>query len=271
MGLGEAQICERCRERVGPQTGELCLRCGDELDVVSVRMAGGWGEGQCRMCRMVPPEFARAVAYAAYEDDVREMMHLLKFGGMRSVAERVLGEGMAAAILKLEEEAVRELVVVPVPLFGARERARGFNQARVLAEAGVARMRKLRPEWGLVLKNGVLERVVDTRASYSLDPKARRESLRGAFRVRDAVAVRGREVLLVDDIMTTGATARECSRVLVKAGAAKVWVVTFARARAEGRRDEIVQWDHGGSRRPTSQSRDVGHTGRDDPEGAEAF
>ena len=79
----------------------------------------------------------------------------------------------------------------------------------------------------------VLVRVKDTRALYALNPTQRRASLKGAFRVADAEAVRGREVLLIDDIMTTGATARECARVLKRAGAAKVWVVTAARAQPE--------------------------------------
>jgi predicted phosphoribosyltransferase len=79
----------------------------------------------------------------------------------------------------------------------------------------------------------VLQRVKDTQALYALGPTERRRNLRGAFRVVDAEAVRGREVLLIDDIMTTGATARECARVLKRAGAAKVWVVTAAKAQPE--------------------------------------
>jgi ComF family protein len=245
--LGKAQVCEACRERVGPQAGSLCVRCGDALGMESARMAGGWGEGQCSMCRMAPPEFARAVAFAAYEDDVREMLHLLKFGGMRAVAESVLGEGMAAAVLKLDGAIAGELIVVPVPLFKAREKSRGFNQARVLAEAGVRGLRKVRPAWTLTVRPEVLKRTRDTGALFGMNPRERRESLRGAFRVADGEVVRGREVLLVDDIMTTGATARECSRVLLKAGAVRVWVATFAKAQPEvasfGGAKDVARWD----------------------------
>jgi ComF family protein len=208
--------------------------------------AGMMGASECTMCRLAPPEFARAVAFAAYDHEVREALHLLKFNGLRGVAEHVLAEGMAAAILQLEAQAAHELVVVPVPLFAARRRRRGFNQAEVLAVAAVAKLRKLRPQWKLALRGDVLARVKDTRAQFALEPHIRRKNLRGAFRVGDSGAIRGREVLLIDDIMTTGATARECSRVLLRAGATRVWVATMARAQAEGGmsgHSDVAIWD----------------------------
>jgi len=248
VALVGAQVCEACVARVGPQTGDsLCRRCGDAMGMESARFAGSMGMTECTMCRLAPPEFERAVAFAIYDEEVREMLHLLKFQGMRRIADAVLGDGMATAVLQLERLAANELTVVPVPLFAARERSRGFNQARVLAEVAIARLRKLRPAWSLALRNDVLSRVRDTNALFAMDPGARRKSLRGAFRVVNAAAVRGREMLLVDDIMTTGATARECSRVLMRAGAAKVWVVTMARAQAESaaRATDVALWDTG--------------------------
>lgn len=211
----------------------LCTRCGDAMGMESARFAAAMGVGECTMCRLAPPQFDRAVAYANYEDEMRRMLHLLKFEGMRGIAEYVLGDALAVAARKLRGDAADALVVVPVPLFAAREKARGFNQARLLAEAMVKRLRRLEPGWRLVLGSGVMERAKDTRALYTLNPTQRRASLKGAFRVVDAEAVRGREVLLIDDIMTTGATARECARVLKRAGAAKVWVVTAAKAQPE--------------------------------------
>jgi len=250
VALMGAQVCEACVGRVGPQTQALCSRCGDAMGMESARFAAAMGESECTMCRLAPPEFERAVAYAVYDEEVREMLHLLKFNGMKRIAEAVLGDGMASAVLQLEGFAARELVVVPVPLFGARQRSRGFNQAQVLAEAGVAKLRRLRPSWKLRVEAGTLTRVKDTRAMFAMDPSERRKSLRGAFRVVDAEAVRGREVLLIDDIMTTGATARECARVLVRGGAAKVWVATMARAYGAGaarsaRDGDVAMWDAG--------------------------
>jgi ComF family protein len=233
--LAPVRVCEACVERVGtqPDTDVLCTRCGDALGMESARFAAAMGVSECTMCRLAPPQFDRAVAHADYEDEMRRMLHLLKFEGMRGVAEYVLGDAMAVAALKLRGNAADELVVVPVPLFAAREKTRGFNQAKVLAEVMIKRLRKFEPTWTLRLDGQALVRMKDTRALYSLNPTQRRASLKGAFRVADAEAVRGREVLLIDDIMTTGATARECARVLKRAGAAKVWVVTAARAQPE--------------------------------------
>ena len=240
--LARVRVCEACVARVGAQADAgqtglgqdvLCTRCGDALGMESARFAAAMGVSECTMCRLAPPQFDRAVSFANYEDEMRRMLHLLKFEGMRGMAEHVLGAAMAAAAGKLRGVAADELVVVPVPLFAAREKTRGFNQARLLAEAMVKRLRRLEPGWTLRLGSGVLERVKDTRALYAMNPTQRRASLKGAFRVADVEAVRGCEVLLIDDIMTTGATARECARVLKRAGAAKVWVVTAAKAQPE--------------------------------------
>ena len=257
--LARVRVCEACVTRVGTQADAeqdvLCTRCGDAMGMESARFAVAMGVSECTMCRLAPPQFDRAVSFANYEDEMRRMLHLLKFEGERGVAEYVLGDAMAVAARKLRGDAAGELVVVPVPLFAAREKVRGFNQARLLAEAAVKRLRRVEPGWGLRLGSGVLERVKDTQALYALNPTQRRRSLQGAFRVADVEAVRGREVLLIDDIMTTGATARECARVLKRAGAAKVWVVTAAKAQPEsvlstaqhdaGRQDAdgVAMWD----------------------------
>lgn len=193
------------------------------------------------MCRLAPPEFERAVAGGDYDDEMREMLHLLKFAGRGALAELVLGERVARAMLLLRASAAKELVVVPVPLFAARERERGYNQALLLARAAVRRVEKMAPEWRLRMEAGVLQRVKETRSLYRMSRRQRRASLSGAFRVVRSEAVRGREVLLVDDIMTTGATARECARVLMRAGAAKVWVATAAKVQPEGVRSEQME------------------------------
>lgn len=218
----------------------------------SARFASAMGTTECSMCRLAPPEFARAVAYAEYDAEVREMLHLLKFNRVREVANYLLGGYLAQAVLKLEAQAARELVVIPVPLFAARERSRGFNQSKLLAEAAVKRLRKLRRGWKLNLDASSFARVKDTHALFTMQPHERRKSLRGAFRVLNAETIRMREVLLIDDIMTTGATARECARVLLRAGAAKVWVATVAKAQPESVKvpradrfgeESVARWD----------------------------
>lgn len=130
--LARVRVCEACVARVGTQAEAeqdvLCARCGDAMGMESARFAAAMGVSECTMCRLAPPQFDRAVSFANYEDEMRRMLHLLKFEGMRGVAEHVLGDAMAVAALKLRGDAADELVVVPVPLFAAGRRRAGSTR-----------------------------------------------------------------------------------------------------------------------------------------------
>ena len=240
LRAGLSPVCEDCLGAVAVQTATLCRQCGEALDLEGVRFAGQFpAEGLlCSPCRMVAPEFERAVAYGVYQDGLREMVHLLKYERMSAVA-RPLGGMLAHAIEMLKGQPGAELMVVAVPLFPAKERQRGYNQAVLLADAALAALEKTQPEWKLRAAHGVIRRVRDTESQFALTSHGRRRNLKGAFAVRDGAALAGREVLLVDDIYTTGATARECARVLRRSGATKVWVATLARAQ----REMVEFWD----------------------------
>lgn len=178
----------------------------------------------------MPPPFARAVAYGVYEGRMKEAIHALKYGRIQGMA-RGLGRLLAEAIRQLAGEAPGEILVVPVPLHRSKYAQRGFNQARSLAAEAIGNLRRSHPEWRLTLAPSALMRLRATESQAGLSPHERRLNIRGAFSVSDPRLVAGRNILLVDDILTTGATAREAARTLIEAGAEAVWVATLARAR----------------------------------------
>jgi ComF family protein len=141
---------------------------------------------------------------------------------------------LAQAIAQLAADAPAELLVVPVPLHRTKYGLRGFNQARSLARAALGFLAKSHPAWRLTLASSALMRLRATESQAGLTPRARRLNLRGAFSVTDPAAVKRKHVLLIDDVLTTGATARAAARALMQAGAASVWVATLARARRTG-------------------------------------
>ncbi len=250
LRAGSVPVCDACVGRVRPSDLPGCGRCGEALEldlgIEDARFADGL---LCRECRMAEPPFARLVSYGTHDDELRELIRLLKFGGVKGVA-RLLGSRLGEAILQLEGEAANELLVAAVPLYIDRERQRGYNQSRLLADEALRWLGLERPDWQLIPAHAAIARVRHTESSFTLSRVGRRRNLRGAFRVLGDVA--GREVLLVDDIYTSGATARECARVLVRAGAAKVWVATLARAQRrfvkqqhEDTRELVARWDTG--------------------------
>ena len=211
----------------------MCQRCGDALDVLSgqfpensnVQMAA-----LCRACRLAPPPFERAISYGPYAGKLRDLIHALKYDRLRPVATK-LGEMLARAIMQLARDVPDEMLVVPVPLHRSKNADRGFNQARLLASEAIASLRKSRPGWHLTLAPSTLMRLRVTESQAGLTPRQRRLNVRGAFGISNPAAVAGKHVLLVDDILTTGATARAAARALLDAGAESVWVATVARAR----------------------------------------
>ena len=222
--LSFVPICDACWMEIRIQSGALCARCGDSLEAPVANPA------LCRACRLAPPPFVRAVAYGPYEGRMRDALHALKYDGLRPASQR-LGGFLAQAMVQLADVAPSEMLVVPVPLHRSKQAGRGFNQARVLAACALASLRKSHPGWRLTLAPDTLMRLRATDSQAGLTPRQRRLNVRGAFRVSDSAAIKSKHVLVVDDILTTGATARAAAKALVSAGAETVWVATLARAR----------------------------------------
>jgi ComF family protein len=174
-------------------------------------------EGRCALCRSGLRGFDAAYCYGSYEGTLRELIHLYKYGGVRTLWQPLAG--LLATALPLEETFD---AVAPVPLHWRRRWQRGFNQSELLAQA-VARRR------GIPVVQA-LRRVRATRTQAALSNTERRRNVAAAFGCgRGAQTLPGRRVLLIDDVMTTGSTAAACARVLKQVGAARVVLLTVAR------------------------------------------
>ena len=210
-----------------PLCGTFCSVCGEACDFPT---GLNIGDTRCRICRKAHPPFDRAVAYGSYDGNLRDLIHLLKFDQVRPLAP-VLGRMLADTIRALEPTLPPgTIAIVPVPLYAKKKAQRGFNQAEAIARAALKCLaRPSRFERRFELCGGVLLRSRDTESQIGLSRRQRRENLRGAFSVCDPTPILQRNILLVDDVYTTGATASECARVLRRAGAGRVWVATVAR------------------------------------------
>lgn len=207
-----------------PMAGSFCSICGERLTNAE-EISRDDNDGACALCRATTPPFAKSVAYGSYDTGLRELIHLLKYDKVRPAA-RVLGRMLAEVITKtLPNFADGSVVVVPVPLHPGKMRERGFNQAELIAEQALKQSSAGR----FTLDARVLKRQRVTESQIGLTQHQRKENLRGAFKVVKPEIVMGRDVLLIDDVFTTGTTASECARVLRRAGTKKVFVATVAR------------------------------------------
>jgi ComF family protein len=173
--------------------------------------------GRCALCRRGLRGFDAAYSFGFYEEELRELIHVFKYGRVQTLA-KPLGRFLASA---LPREQTFD-VIVPMPLYWRKRWRRGFNQAALLA-------RELARRTHIPVSNA-LRRVKDTAAQAGLTNAKRRRNVSGAFRARNKTALPGQRVLLIDDVLTTGATAASCARALRAAGARQVTLLTLARA-----------------------------------------
>jgi len=212
---GDGVVCPVCREALPRIVENPCPRCGDG------RGPHATGERACPSCgHRRGLVFRGAAAVCSYEQGARDLVHRLKYGRDMRIAS-IIGDAMAEKFLTMPwREEIG--IVVPVPLHWTRHLARRFNQSALLARRiGAASGKSVHPR--------ALRRTRRTVSQARLAGKDRVENVRGVFAVRDKESLKGQVALLVDDVMTTCATAAECSRALIRAGARRVYVAVFAR------------------------------------------
>ena len=206
-------MCRACLAQPKPLAAEFfCASCQTPF----LNAAPLDEKGQCAFCRLGIPGFDSVYTYGSYEDSLRTLIHLFKYEKITPLA-KPLGNLLALAIPRQKQFDV----IVPMPLHWRKRWARGFNQSEILAKE-IAR------RWGVPVRT-VVKRTKATAPQAGLTNAKRRLNVRGAFSVSGNRKLKGLRVLLIDDVLTTGATASACAAALKRAGAVHVSVAAVAR------------------------------------------
>ena len=211
--LSRIPVCPDCLNSPEPFVAEyFCPECGTPFLNASPLDESG----RCALCRLGLSGFDRVHSFGEYSGTLRKLIHLYKYGRVYPLAQALAG--LLARALPRQE---RFDVIVPMPLHWLRRWRRGFNQSQLLA-------RMLAERTGLPCCDAVRKRK-RTPPQAGLTSAERRTNVAGAFQVKRRNEIEGRHVLLIDDVLTTGATAGACSAALKRAGASRVTVLTLAR------------------------------------------
>ena len=215
--------CPGCGE-VSKEVGAFCHPCWGQLEwlgnqgclICGMPLAGTEADS-CGRCLAAPPELDRIRAAVQYDEIPKSVALRLKYG--RKVA---LARTMARYMTPLRGDWGDDALLIPIPLHRWRLWGRGFNQAGLVA-------RELGRCWKLPVHCHSLQRTKRTKPLKGLNHLQRRRAVAGAFRVAEPDRLRGRTVILIDDVLTSGSTAEACARVLRRAGAGRVELICWAR------------------------------------------
>jgi len=201
-----APFCGNCWQSLAPYKGPKCRKCGKPL-VSDVSII-------CAECISDEPAFILANSFGLYDGTLKKAINLLKYHGVKR-----LSRPLADLLSRLNLPAVE--AVIPVPLHKNRLRQREYNQSALIAYHVAKKC-----SYEFILNS--LIKTNNTSPQVGLSSKSRRKNIKNAFEVRNQGNITGKQILLVDDVITTGATIRECARVIKKAGAESVYAVTLA-------------------------------------------
>jgi ComF family protein len=215
--VGESFPCSACRAALTHDPHNYCPRCGTTVGPFALL------DGGCAVCRETPFRFEQVIRLGPYDGLLRDVILRMKHARGEALAEMAGSLWFTHQAARLRE--VKAEVIVPVPLHWWRSWRRGYNQSRTLAEG-------LAHGLDVPLRPRGLSRVRATPAQTDQTPAGRRQNVRGAFRVRAPRDVRGRVVLLVDDVLTTGSTCDDAARALRAAGATRVVIAVLAKSQA---------------------------------------
>ena len=207
-------FCTSCREKIRFITGSHCPICGIAF------FDSPAPDHFCGNCLEKKPSFGLARAVACYETLILDAIHQFKYG-------RDISTGSALAVFMAEFDFpdfnfTDYSIIIPVPLHIERLRERGFNQALILAKA-------IGKKYSIPINFSLLKRIKSTLTQTGLDKSQREKNIRGAFTVTDNAQAKGKSIILIDDVYTTGATLNQCAKTLIKAGAGKVAALTLSR------------------------------------------
>jgi ComF family protein len=209
--------CAACQAQVEALTGPICPCCGDPV-------ADG---GLCVNCRTQPPAFQALRSYGIFRGPLRNAIHRLKY--QKDIG---LGEPLSKPLIELYNDLQWGIdVIIPVPLSERRNRERGYNQSGVLSKWLAFDIQK-------PVVSSALKRTRNTRPQVGLSAEERRHNVEGAF-VADPAHVKGKRILLIDDVTTTGSTISACAQTLQTAGASAVFGLTLARAVLQADADDL--------------------------------
>lgn len=204
-------LCEECMQTFSFNNGRICVRCGSPMDNEAC---------YCLECQNYPKEFDFSRSSLVYEKDVQRLLLDVKFHNNRWI-EKFFAEMLYDTYMENHLDAD---VIIPVPISKEREKERGYNQSYLLAKP-LAQM------LNLPLLTDVIIKTKDNKRQSSLTAKERRENVLGVYQLLDSKQVKGKKVLVVDDILTTGSTLSEISHKLKSAGAAAVYGLVVASSR----------------------------------------